>query len=107
MAFLGTPHRGSDLAGFVSGIGNITKVALKRVNTNLLRLLKRNSEVLAGVEEDFSIWLRKKHDSFNLTCFFEEQELPGIGMVVQKESAKIGGYPQQSIPANHMVRIFP
>ncbi|GKZ73223.1 hypothetical protein AnigIFM50267_009900 [Aspergillus niger] len=102
VAFMGTPHRGSDLAQFATGVANILKASGKRLNKGILQLLKRNSEVLADVEESFSIWLRKNADRFSLTCFFEELELPAVGMVVSKESAKIGGWPYLPIHANHM-----
>jgi protein SERAC1 len=126
VAFLGTPHRGSGLAPFATGVAQILKAGGKRVNRDILQLLKRHSEVLADVEESFGIWLRKTGGRFKLTCFYEELELPTIGMVrspcrksligifrialtlckvVTKESGKISGYPQISIHANHMVRI--
>jgi hypothetical protein len=126
VAFLGTPHRGSGLTPFATGVAQILKAGGKRVNRDILQLLNRDSEVLADVEESFGIWLRKTGGRFKLTCFYEELELPTIGMVrspcrkfpdryipnraylckvVTKESGKISGYPQISIHANHMVRI--
>ena len=81
VAFLGTPHRGSGLAPFATGIAQILKAGGKRVNRDILELLKRDSEVLADVEESFGIWLRKTGGRFQLTCFYEELELPTIGMV--------------------------
>ncbi|KAI9795170.1 MAG: hypothetical protein M1816_000192 [Peltula sp. TS41687] len=99
IAFMGTPHRGSGLAPFASGIANILKACQMRVNREILKLLERDSEVLADVEASFAIWLRRNGSRFNLTCFFEELELR---TVVHKESAKIEGWPQFSIRANHM-----
>jgi hypothetical protein len=81
VAFLGTPHRGSGLAPFATGVAQILKAGGKRVNRDILQLLKRDSEVLADVEESFGIWLRKTCGRFKLTCFYEELELPTIGMV--------------------------
>ena len=81
VAFLGTPHRGSGLAPFATGVAQILKAGGKRVNRDILQLLKRDSEVLADVEESFGIWLRKTGGRFKLTCFYEELELPTIGMV--------------------------
>lgn len=52
-----------------------------QVNKNILEILKRESEVLADVEESFGIWLRKKGDRFNVTCFYEELGFPGVGQV--------------------------
>src|SRR5438034_9992306 len=96
-----------------------------RINSYLLQLLRRDSEVLADVEDSFAIWLRGKGGTFDITCFYEELELPGIGLVgssnnillrlglcttnsadfikvVAKDSAKLTGYPQLPIHSNHM-----
>ena len=82
IAFLGTPHRGSGLAPFAKVVANILKACQKRVNKNILGLLTQDSEVLADVEDSFGIWLRKKDATFNITSFYEELELPGIGQVM-------------------------
>jgi hypothetical protein len=55
VAFLGTPHRGSGLAPFATGVAQILKAGGKRVNRDILQLLNRDSEVLADVEESFGI----------------------------------------------------
>jgi hypothetical protein len=106
IAFLGTPHRGSDIAPFTKAVANIVKISGKRTNSDILEVLRRNSPVLATVDDTFSNWLRKTTGRFELTCFFEELELPGIGMVVKRESAIITGWPNQSIHANHMVIVL-
>ncbi len=127
LAFLGTPHRGSNIASFAAGISQILKVARKRVNADILSLLRRDSEVLADIDASFGTWLRKRENRVEITCFSEELELPGIGLVrnallsspfldimtnkpapwfvqvVSKESSQISGYPRYTIPANHMV----
>ena len=81
VVFLGTPHRGSDLTPFATIVANILKAGGKRVNREILQLLNRDSEVLADVEESYAEWLRKNKGRFDLTCFFEELELPAVGMV--------------------------
>lgn len=81
MAFLGTPHRGSDLATFAGGLTRILKASYARVNVDIVKLLQRNSEVLADIEATFGIWLRKNQSRFKLTCFFEEKEVIGVGLV--------------------------
>ncbi|KAI1322975.1 hypothetical protein F5Y16DRAFT_385050 [Xylariaceae sp. FL0255] len=101
IAFLGTPHRGSDLAPFTKAIANIVKASRKRINTDILEVLRRDSQVLAAVDDVFSNWLRKTTGRFHLTCFFEELQFPGVGMVVKRESAIIAGWPSMSIHANH------
>ncbi|KAI1409865.1 hypothetical protein F5Y13DRAFT_169107 [Hypoxylon sp. FL1857] len=87
IAFLGTPHRGSDLAPFAKAVANIVKASTKRINANILGVLNRNSETLADVEDSFMTWLRRYPGRCELTCFFEELEFRGIGMVVEQESA--------------------
>lgn len=81
VAFLGTPHRGSELAPFAKGIVDILKLVNIRMNGNILEPLKRNSQVLADIEDSFSNWLRKKGSRFDLTCFYEELGLPVTGLV--------------------------
>ncbi len=81
VAFLGTPHRGSGLAPFAEGVANILRAGHMRVNSRILGLLKRDSEVLADVEDSFDIWLRKKAGHFDVTSFYEELEFPGVGFV--------------------------
>lgn len=81
LAFLGTPHRGSGLAPFAAGVAQILKAARKRVNIEILSVLQRDSEVLADIDASFSLWLRKRRDRVEVTCFSEEHPLPGIGLV--------------------------
>jgi len=84
IAFLGTPHRGSGLAPYATAIAGILKAGGKRVNKDILGLLERESEVLVDIEDSFGIWLKKKGAEFNVTCFYEELELPVIGQVTSK-----------------------
>lgn len=81
VAFLGTPHRGSGLTPFASSVANILRAGGKRVNTEIVQLLRRNSEVLADIEDSYAVWVRRNSSRFDLTCFYEELELPAIGMV--------------------------
>lgn len=81
IAFLGTPHRGAGLASFATVVANILRAGGKRVNKQILGLLKQGSEVLSDVEDSFEIWLSKKDADFNVSCFYEELELPGLGKV--------------------------
>lgn len=102
-AFMGTPHRGSDITHFAQTVANIVKALGKRVNTEILEALERDSQILAGVENSFANWVRKNEKRVRLACFCEELEVCGVGRVVKRESAKIAGWPQLSIHANHMV----
>lgn len=83
IAFLGTPHRGSDFAPLATIIGQLLKASGKRVNTDIIKILKTNSEMLADTEDFFGGWLRKKENNVYVTCFYEELELPGgLGQVM-------------------------
>jgi len=104
--FLGTPHSGSDFALFAKAVAQTLKMVGKRVNTDILETLKRESQTLLDVEDWFGHWLRRRSEaqkSVNITCFFEEYELPFVGKVVSEESARIVGYASFGIAANHMV----
>lgn len=80
IAFLGTPHRGSGLATLANVIANTLKIVM-RANTDVLGGLKRDSKVLTEVEDSFGEWLKNKGVDFNITCFYEELELPAVGFV--------------------------
>lgn len=107
IVFLGTPHRGVDLAPFAKALSNIVQASGKGINTNIIGVLERNSEVLAELEESFTNWYERNRGRFELCCFFEELEFPGVGIVVQRESAIISGRPHGSIHANHSVGRLP
>ncbi|PVH96718.1 hypothetical protein DM02DRAFT_598696 [Periconia macrospinosa] len=105
IAFLGTPHSGSDWAPFAKAIGNLLSLVGKRVNVNILDTLKRDSQTLLDVENWFGHWLRRRAESgspVNITTFFEELELPLGGKVVEESQAKMTGYSSYGIHANHM-----
>jgi hypothetical protein len=81
IGFLGTPHRGSNLAKFAKGVASVLKLANVKVNKDILEPLKQNSQVLADIEDSFSNWLRKKGNRIDITCFYEELGLPFTGWV--------------------------
>jgi hypothetical protein len=58
---------------------------LKQTNPKLLAVLERDSEVLAQVQEGFHTMVRSRIQEnlppIDITCFFEELPLPGIGIV--------------------------
>ena len=110
IAFLGTPHGGSDLAMWA----NIPAKALgivKSTNTDLLSILQTGSEVLARIQRDFSSMLREFSEDgrcLNITCFWESLPMPHVGTIVARASASLAGYNAISIHANHrdMVRFI-
>ena len=82
IAFLGTPHRGSDLASWATIVGNMVKV-LKSANTDILEVLKPGSEVLENLTQDFHTMLRYREQaqnpSIDITCFVEELPVSKAG----------------------------
>lgn len=81
--FLGTPHRGSDLADCATLLTRFLKASGQRVNTDIVQICTRGSEVLDDVENAFAEWLRKKTPQISVVCFYEELELLTIGRVSQ------------------------
>lgn len=81
---MGTPHHGAGLAKWAELIFRyVNKV--KQTNTDIIRVLKRDSEVLARVQDSFhTLLLSRKHDGLDpidITCFYEELPVQGIGLV--------------------------
>lgn len=58
---------------------------IKQTNSQILEVLKSNSEVLARIKEDFHTMLRarglKGERPTEITCCYEELPLPGVGEV--------------------------
>jgi hypothetical protein len=53
--FLGTPYRERNFAGFISNIISILKIGRKRINDNVFKILKRDSEILINIEKSFGL----------------------------------------------------
>lgn len=88
IAFLGTPHAGSDLEKFGTAVANIVRLSLKKPNKNLLSVLNRNSEVLANITNGFfTMVARRLRDRqgcikpIELHAFIEEQPVDFLGRV--------------------------
>ncbi|KAL5585689.1 hypothetical protein FOVSG1_013381 [Fusarium oxysporum f. sp. vasinfectum] len=75
-------------------------------NSEILQVLKHDSEVLARIQDGFHTMLldrnRNESERIEITCFYEELPLPGIGLIVPQDSAVLPGYIPISIPGNHM-----
>lgn len=101
--FMGTPHKGSWMADWAkvpaSALGLV-----KSANMSLLEILETDDQFLESIQIEF--WsmireLRERGRRLEVTCFFEELPMPGVGRVVSKESATLEGYTSISIHANH------
>ena len=86
IVFLGTPHAGSDLSKFALGLGYFLKFSLvKTPNTSNIKILTKDSEVLAGIQESFGIAITKRErlerKRLAIHCCIEENPVQGLGRV--------------------------
>lgn len=104
IVFLGTPHHGSSLAKWGEMLSRSVGM-MKQTNTEIVRLLTRDSEVLARIQDCFHtlIMARNKEETNNIeiTCFYEELPMKRIGVVVPKHSATLPGYISIGIHSDH------
>ena len=86
VVFFGTPHAGSDFTKFATAISDIISLSIvKKPNRALLDVLKKNSEMLANIENDFFALIRNRSKSgkkpIDLFVFVEELPLAATGRV--------------------------
>ncbi|RKK57123.1 hypothetical protein BFJ69_g17567 [Fusarium oxysporum] len=104
IVFFGTPHHGSGLARWAELLSRTIGV-IKQTNTNIIEVLKRDSEVLARIQDSFHTMVMarsREGQLIEITCFHEDLPLQGIGFVVPKDSAILPGYIPIGIHGNHM-----
>lgn len=81
---MGTPHHGSGLAHWAESLAKAIGV-LKQTNTEILAVLKSDSEILERVQNGFHTMIRSRAQDrllpIEITCFYEELPLPGVGIV--------------------------
>ena len=82
--FLGTPHHGSGLAHWAESLAK-TIGLIKQTNPEILAVLRSESEVLERVQGGFHTMIRSRAQEglapIEITCFYEELPLPGVGVV--------------------------
>ena len=104
--FMGTPHTGSWGADWLKIPVDIFGI-LKSTNTNLLRVLQTNDELLRSLNRDFLSLLRilregpKDGKKISVTCFYEEIGYPKFGTIVSQASATFASDPPIGVHANH------
>ncbi|KAN0110923.1 hypothetical protein V8E51_007310 [Hyaloscypha variabilis] len=105
IVFLGTPHHGSGLANWAHLLARWMGL-LTQTNPQILAVLESDSEILARVQDGFHTMVRARIQEMlkpiEITCFYEELPLPGIGVVVPSHSAILPGYIPIGIRSNHM-----
>jgi protein SERAC1 len=123
IAFLGTPHCGSDMAKWAAIAANFAGL-FKQPNKAILRVLEPQSEVLSRIQQEFQSMIRARgragKQPIDITCFFEELAVSGVGklvsvhskckvltllmdliQIVPMHSAILPAYPSISIRSNH------
>jgi len=79
---------------------------LKQTNPEILAVLQSESEVLERVQNSFHTMIRLRNQEavlpIEITCFYEELPLRGVGIVVPSHSAILPGYIPIGIRSNHM-----
>jgi protein SERAC1 len=122
IAFLGTPHVGSDLASWAKILTHLANV-LRKANNEIVAVLQPGSESLANLQQEFHTMmepLKIMKNTMKLYCFYEEIAVAGVGevswnelalwkifldeekQIVPKHSAILAAYPNRGIHANHM-----
>ncbi|KAL2836458.1 hypothetical protein BJY01DRAFT_221982 [Aspergillus pseudoustus] len=103
--FLGTPHSRSEITHAVENLARSIGL-LNQTNPDILSFLERESEALAKIQNSFHAFIRlrlvSKGEAIQMTSFYEELPLPGIGLVVPMQAAIIPGYPSIGIRASHI-----
>ncbi|RYP55419.1 hypothetical protein DL770_010923 [Monosporascus sp. CRB-9-2] len=103
--FLGTPHYGAGLARWAELLSQFIGL-VKQTNSNIMRVLRRDSEVLARIQDSFHTMIMARSTEgirlVEISCFYEELPLPGVGLVVPHDSAILPGYIPIGIHSNHM-----
>lgn len=84
IAFLGTPHGGSNQAEMAIIGANFLKL-FRNINKDILMSLTPASEALSRIQQDFHRVVNGLPDSrkIKITCFYEELPVKGIGEVGQ------------------------
>ncbi|KAF4983670.1 hypothetical protein FZEAL_976 [Fusarium zealandicum] len=103
IAFMGTPHGGSWAAEWARiparALGQV-----KSTNQALLDVIQTDGQYLEFIRDTFLSMIRELRESrrdLQITCFFEELPVSGVGKIVPKDSACLEGYSAFSIHAKH------
>ncbi|KAJ5835667.1 hypothetical protein N7447_001693 [Penicillium robsamsonii] len=105
IAFMGTPHLGSNKAAWALPLTRLANV-LRTANKEIVQALAPGSEMLANLQQEFHSMLEDYRQNYNKTiemfCFYEELEVTGVGKIVSDQSAILASCPNRSIHGNHM-----
>ena len=83
--FVATPHAGSSLATWAARLAKSLNI-VKRTNSDLVAVLRDDSEVLERIQNEFPNMLRRREEDgqspVKITCFYEELPMEILGDVV-------------------------
>jgi hypothetical protein len=84
--FLGTPHHGAGLAKWAEVVARSIGL-VKQTNPDILEVLRRDSEVLARIQDGFHTMVKARKlvepPPIEVICFYEELPVLGFGLVGQ------------------------
>ncbi|KAI4113334.1 MAG: hypothetical protein LQ345_005661 [Seirophora villosa] len=106
IAFLGTPHSGSNLADWASILANFSGL-VRPTNKAIVSVLQPGSEMLANLQQEFHTMLNalqtRGRPVPRIYCFFEELPYNGaVGLIVPRHSAILSRYGNQGVHANQV-----
>lgn len=79
--FMGTPHAGGAYASFVHGLAKALG-SVQLANPDIMGVLRRDSEVLANIQDEFhSMLLNRDRHIIKIVSFDEELPTSGVGFV--------------------------
>ncbi|KAH7152551.1 hypothetical protein EDB81DRAFT_649268, partial [Dactylonectria macrodidyma] len=103
--FLGALHHGAGLARWAELVSRSIGL-VKQTDPSIVQVLRRDSEVLARVQDSFHAMVKARATEglppIEISCFYEELPLPGVGLVVPQDSAILPGYSPLGIHSDHM-----
>lgn len=82
IVFLGTPHRGADLATWATTATRLAKAIGKAGNEDIVSSLKSGSPTLESLQDSFA----GIQGRFNIHTVLEAQSMHGIGKVIRSPS---------------------
>ncbi len=94
--FMGTPHRGSDVANWSKILGQIANVPLLgNIRTDLLEDLRPKSELLMTISSDFV----ERGAGLSIFSIYERKFIPGLrDLIVDKDSAILNQQNETPLP---------
>jgi hypothetical protein len=98
--FMGTPHSHSSLTVWGRTISKYLQV-MGQTNIGAIGALQSESEIMAGIEQEFQQLLQKPGINMRVFCFYESAPIAGVGKIVPEKAAVLRQFPNADIAADH------